>query len=63
MLVTSDITGAYHNIPQSDGSQCRFEDLEEREDKSVPPAFLVKFMDLMQKYNTFDFTLANFGNN
>ena len=55
MLVTSDITGAYHNIPQSDGSQCLFEVLEERKDKSVPSSFLVKLMDLIQKYNIFEF--------
>ena len=30
MLVTSDIIGAYQNIPQEDGIDCLFEVLEER---------------------------------
>ena len=53
MLVTSDITGAYHNIPQEDGSNCLKEALEERDDKSIPTDFLVKLMDLIQKCNIF----------
>ena len=55
MLVTGDITGAYANIPQDDGSQCLHEVLEEREDKNIPSAFLVSLMDLIQKYNIFEF--------
>ena len=55
MLVTSDITSAYHNIPQDDGSSCLMEALEEREDKSVPSDFIVKLMDLVQKHNIFEF--------
>ena len=55
MIVTSDITNAYHNIPQDDGSQCLLEVLEEREDKAIPSQFLVKLMDLIQKYNIFEF--------
>ena len=35
MLVTSDITSAYHNIPQDDGSSCLMEALEEREDCAI----------------------------
>ena len=35
MLVTSDITSAYHNIPQDDGSACLQEALEERADRSM----------------------------
>ena len=49
MLVTSDIIGAYHNIPQDDGSDCLNEALEERTDKNIPSQFLVKSMDLIQK--------------
>ena len=55
MLVTSDIIGAYHNIPQDDGSDCLNEALEERTDKNIPSQFLVKLMDLIQKYNIFEF--------
>ena len=36
LLVTADITGAYNNIPQDDGSQCLREELEERQDKTIP---------------------------
>ena len=53
MLVTADITGAYANIPQEDGSQCLFEVLEERQDKSIPSEFIVDLMDLIQQYNIF----------
>ena len=53
MLVTGDITGAYANIPQDDGSQCLHEVLEEREEKNIPSAFLVSLMNLIQKYNIF----------
>ena len=31
MLVTSDIIGAFQNIPQEDGMECLYEVLEERE--------------------------------
>ena len=55
MLVTSDIIGACHNIPQDNGSQCLLETLEEREDKTVPSDFLVKLMDLIQKHIIFEF--------
>ena len=54
-LVTADITGAYANIPQEDGSKCLYEVLEEREDKTIPSAFIVKPMDLIQMYNIFEF--------
>ena len=53
MLVTSDITSAYHNIPQYDESTCLLEALEERESKLIPSLFLVKLMDLIQKYNNY----------
>ena len=55
ILVTSDIIAAYHNIPQEDGSQCLLEALEERKEKVIPSEFLVKLMDLIQKYNIFEF--------
>ena len=55
VLVTADITGAYSNIPQEDGSQCLREELDERKDKTIPTEFLVKLMDLIQKYNIFEF--------
>ena len=44
MIVTSDITGAYLNIPNDDGSQCLTEALEERKIKDIPSNFIVKLM-------------------
>ena len=55
MLLTSDVTNAYGNIPKDDGSTCLKEALEEREDMSIPSDFLVKLMDLVQKLNIFEF--------
>ena len=55
MLVTSDITGAYTNIPQDDGSECLLEALEERKDKKISSKFTVDLMELIQKYNIFEF--------
>ena len=55
MIVTSDIIGAYQNIPHKDGSESLAEALEERVDKSIPTTFLVKLMDLIQNYNIFEF--------
>ena len=54
MLVTSDITSAYHNIPQEDGSECLREAFTEREIKATPTDLLVKLMDLIQKCNIFE---------
>ena len=55
MAVTTDITGAYTNIPHEDGSKCLEEALEERSDKKIPTKFLVKLMELIQNYNIFEF--------
>ena len=55
MLVTADATGLYLNITQEDGSSCLKEALNERQDQSVPSSFIVKLMNLIQKYNIFEF--------
>ena len=55
LAVTTDITGAYQIIPQDDESECLREALDEKEDKSIPSDFFVKHMDLIQKYNIFEF--------
>ena len=36
-------------------SQCHLESLEKREDKWIPSDFLMKIMDLILKYNIFEF--------
>ena len=55
MLVTSDIIGAYQNIPQEDGLNCLFEVLEERQNKNITSEFLTKLMELVQTCNIFEF--------
>ena len=55
VLDTSDITGAYQNIPHDDGSDCLEEVLEERKTKRVPTKCIVMLMNLVQKYNIFEF--------
>ena len=53
MIATTDLTGAYQNIPQQDGLECLHEALEERTDKTVPSDFLTKLMELVQTCNIF----------
>ena len=55
MIVTSDVTGAYQNIPQEDGINCLHEALEERTQKEVPSSFITKLMELTQASNIFEF--------
>ena len=55
MAVTADIIGAYTNIPHEDGSKCLGEVLEERSDKKIPTDVIVSLMELVQKYNIFEF--------
>ena len=51
MLVTSDCTSAYTNIPQDDGTQC----LQEVLDDSPKSELIVKLMELLLKHNLFEF--------
>ena len=55
ILVTADITGAYQNIPQDDGINCLYQALEEREDKGIPSEFVTRLMELILKFNLFEF--------
>ena len=55
MLVTSDVEGAYLNIPHEDRNNGLNEALEERSDKNIPSSFLVKLLDLIQRNNIFEF--------
>ena len=55
MIVTSDVIGAYQSIPHEDGSDCLAEDLEDRAEKTIPSSFIVTLMNLVQKYNIFEF--------
>ena len=55
VIVTSDVIGAYQNIPQQDGIDCLQETLEERAHKEVPSHFITKLMELTQTSNIFEF--------
>ena len=51
LLVTMDVTGAYTNIPQEDGTQC----LRKTLDNSKKSDFIIKLMELLLKHNLFEF--------
>ena len=55
ILVTIDIQGAYQNIPQDDGVQILHEALEGRKEKHIPSELISKLMELILKYNIFEF--------
>ena len=55
ILFTMDITGAYTNIPQEDGTACLEEALNERVNQTIPSAFITKMMELILKHNLFEF--------
>ena len=55
LLVSLDDNSAYHILPQDDGSECLREALDERREKEVPTEFLGSQMDLIQKFNIFEF--------
>ena len=50
-----DIQGAYQNISQDDGVNILKKALEERDDKQIPIEFISKLMELVLKYNIFEF--------
>ena len=54
LLATLDITGAYTNIPQEDGTQV----LKEALDDTPKSDFIVKLMELLLKHNLFEFHSA-----
>ena len=54
MLATCDITGAYTNIPQEDGTQV----LREALDNTPKSDLVVKLMELILKHNLFEFHSA-----
>ena len=53
--MTSDITSAYHNIPQEDGINCLKGSMDERVDQTMPTYCIVKVMDLVKRFNIFEF--------
>ena len=55
LLVTLDIQGLYTNIPQNEGIECLQEELDLRKDQNVPSGFLIRLMEIILKYNLFEF--------
>ena len=55
IIATVDIKGAYQNIPQEDGVKVLYEALNEHNDKDIPSVLVAKLMELILKYNIFEF--------
>ena len=55
ILVTLDVKSLYTVIPQSEGVECVEDALSEREEKDVPSAFIARLLELLLKYNIFEF--------
>ena len=55
MLVVVDIKGAYQNIPHEDGIYCLKEELNTIPKPEIPSDFISKLMELILKYNIFEF--------
>ena len=54
-LVTIDVTGLYTHIPRDEGVQATREALYRRMDQSVPTEFIVTLLELLNKWNIFEF--------
>ena len=55
ILVTVDVSALYTNIPQDEGLEAAREALEEREDKEVPTDFIINLLEIILKFNIFEF--------
>ena len=55
IIATIDIKGAYQNIPQEDGVNVIRLALEKYDDKEIPSELVAKLMELILKYNIFEF--------
>ena len=53
--MTIDATALYTNITRSDGVEAVKDALENRDNPEVPNQFLVKLLDLVHKWNIFEF--------
>ena len=60
ILVSIDVSGLYTNIPQEEGLDAVREALLEREDTKVPTEFLVRILELVLRYNIFEFNTELF---
>ena len=55
ILVTIDVSALYTNIPQDEGLEAVREALEDRVKPECPTNFLIRMLDLVLKYNIFEF--------
>ena len=55
VLVTIDVVGLYTNIPRDLGIEIVKQKLETRKNKEVPTDFLIKLLELLLKFNIFEF--------
>ena len=53
--VLIDVVGLYPNIPHAEALKCMEEALKTRTDKSVSTKVLIELMELVLKYNIFEF--------
>ena len=56
ILCTVDVSALYTNINREDGVEAVKKILETRSDKTIPSDFIVKLLDLVLKYNIFEFS-------
>ena len=55
ILVSIDVSSLYTNIPMNEGIQAMEEALNKRPDQSVPTTFLIELLNIVLKYNFFEF--------
>ena len=55
MLVSIDVSALYTNIPQDEGLEAVREVLLERKNPEVPTDFLIRMLEIILKYNIFEF--------
>ena len=50
-----DVTGLFTNIPQDEGLECTRQALDERNNPEVPTGFILRLLEIVLKYNIFEF--------
>ena len=60
LLVSMDAIGLYDNIPHTEGLESLGEALEERKEPKVPSGFIQRMMEIVLKWNLFEFHEAKY---
>ena len=55
ILVSVDVSALYTNIPQDEGIEAVREALLERENPEIPTDFIIRLLEIVLKYNIFEF--------